>query len=244
MAEEEKDIPWQSLIYAVPKGVMAWAARATTNCLASPDNLAKWKRIVDPKCPLCSHSPCTLGHMLSNCKEALDRFEWRHNNIVKYLHSLFTSQGLEGIEVFADLEDHRVNGVTIPPDVAMTAQKPDLVIINRKSKEVKLVELTVPWDTTSNMTAALQRKTERYENLATEIKGNGFRCSNIPLEIGTRGVVNARNRAVLAQLCHSLKVNKVSCVTMNCSKLALLGSYTIWNARYSTDWTGSGFLIP
>ena len=94
---------------------------------------------------------------------------------------------------------------TIPPDVAMTAQKPDLVIINRKSKEVKLVELTVPWDTKSNMTAALQRKTERYENLATEIKGNGFRCSNIPLEIGTRGVVNARNRAVLAQL--------ASCVT-------------------------------
>ena len=62
------------------------------------------------------------------------------------------------------------------------------------------MELTVPWDTKSNMTAALQRKTERYENLATEIEGNGFRCSNIPLEIGTRGVVNARNRAVLGKV--------------------------------------------
>ena len=41
-----------------------------------------------------------------------------------------------------------------------------------------------------------------------------------------------------------MKVNKVSCVTKSCSKLALLGSYTIWNARYSTDWTGSGFLKP
>ena len=40
-AEEEKDIPWQSLIYAMTKGVMAWAARATTNCLANPDNLAE-----------------------------------------------------------------------------------------------------------------------------------------------------------------------------------------------------------
>ena len=234
----------QSLIFAVPKGVMAWAARATTNCLASPDNLAKWKRIVDPKCPLCSASPCTLGHLLSNCKEALDRYEWRHNNIVKYLHTLFSSQRLEDVEVYADLEGHRVNGVTIPSDVAMTAQKPDLVIINRQKKEVKLVELTVPWDTLSNMAAALQRKTERYKDLATEIHGNGFRCSNIPLEIGTRGFVNARNRAALAQLCHGLKVNKVSCVTKNCSKLALLGSYTIWNARHSTDWTGGGLLIP
>ena len=66
------------------------------------------------------------------------------DNIVKYLHTLFSSQRLEGVELFADLEGHRVNGVTIPPDVAMTAQKPDLVIINRKTKEVKLVELTVP----------------------------------------------------------------------------------------------------
>ena len=158
LAEEEKDIPWQSLIFAVPKGVMAWAARATTNCLATPDNLAKWKRIVDPKCPLCSASPCTLGHMLSSCKEALDRFEWRHNNVVKYLHTLFSSQGPEGVEIFADLDGLRVNGVTIPPDLAMSAQKPDLVLIQRKTKEVKLVELTIPWDTTNNMASALLRE--------------------------------------------------------------------------------------
>ena len=33
-----------------------------------------------------------------------------------------------------------MNGVTIPADVAMRPQKPDLVIINRRSKEVILVE--------------------------------------------------------------------------------------------------------
>ena len=37
------------------------------------------------------------------------------------------------------------------------------------------------------------------------------------------------------QLCHGVKVNKVSSVIKNCSELALLGSYTIWNARYSQD---------
>ena len=76
------------------------------------------------------------------------------------------------------------------------------------------------------------------------IAGNGFKCLNLPLEIGTRGVVNTRNRAVLTQLCHGVKVNKVSSVIKNCSKLALLGSYTIWNARYSQDWSGGGFLKP
>ena len=70
--------------------------------------------------------------MLSSCKEALNRFEWRHNNVVKYLHTLFSSQGLEGVEIFADLDGHRVNGVTIPTDLAMSAQKPDLVLIQRE----------------------------------------------------------------------------------------------------------------
>ena len=79
------------------------------------------------------------------------------------------------------------------------------------------------------------KKTTLYEELATTIVGNGFKCLNIPLEIGTRGVVNTRNRAVLTQLCHGVKVNKVSSVIKNCSELALLGSYTIWNARYSQD---------
>ena len=62
----------------------------------------------------------------------------------------------------------------------LTAQKPDLVIINRKTKEVKLVELTVPWDTSNNMTAAMKRKTEPYEELVTTITGNGFECQNTP----------------------------------------------------------------
>ena len=85
------------------------------------------------------------------------------------------------------------------------------------------------------MTAALKRKTEPYEELVTTITGNGFECQNIPLEIRTRGLINARNKNVLTKLCHGLRVTKVSSVIKNCSKLALLGSYTIWNARYSTN---------
>ena len=60
----------------------------------------------------------------------------------------------------------------------------------------------------------------------------------------TRGVVNNRNKAVITQLCHGIKVNKVSTIIKNCSKLALLGSYTLWNARYSQDWNGGGYLKP
>ena len=62
MAEEEKDEAWKETIYQVPRGVMAWAVRASTNTLATPDNLARWGRPVDTKCNLegCS-ATCTLG---------------------------------------------------------------------------------------------------------------------------------------------------------------------------------------
>ena len=73
LAQEEEDIAWKSCIYRVPRGVMAWAVRASTNTLATPDNLARWGRPVDLKCSIegCTATN-TLGHILSNCNKALD----------------------------------------------------------------------------------------------------------------------------------------------------------------------------
>ena len=60
---------------------------------------------------------------------------------------------MDGVKLYADLDGCRVNGVTIPADIAMTGLKPDLVIINRAASppEVRLIELTVPWDTAGNI---------------------------------------------------------------------------------------------
>ena len=79
------------------------------------------------------------------------------------------------------------------------------------------------WNTSANIEAATSRKAEMYKELTTTIQGNDFKCLNIPLEIGTRGFINARNKNILTQLCHSLRITKVSKVVKNCSKLAVLG---------------------
>ena len=52
LGEEERDIAWKSTIFKVLRGVMAWAVRAGTNSLASPDNLARWDRPVDSRCSM------------------------------------------------------------------------------------------------------------------------------------------------------------------------------------------------
>ena len=60
----------------------------------------------------------------------LDRYEWRHNGIVAYLYETFSKQKTDGLRVFADIEGAKVNGGTIPADIMITTQRPDIVIVN------------------------------------------------------------------------------------------------------------------
>ena len=45
LISEDSDVTWKSYIYGVPKGVMEWAMRSSTNILATPDNLKRWKKV-------------------------------------------------------------------------------------------------------------------------------------------------------------------------------------------------------
>ena len=110
----------------------------------------------------------------------------------------------EEVTVYADLNGWRVNGGTIPHDMVLTEQIPDLVIIDRSSAPapVVLLELTVPWDSANSFKAALDRKTARYERL----EERGFVVSNMPLEIGCRGVIDKRNCLVLETICNLFNI--------------------------------------
>ena len=137
-----------------------------------------------------------------------------------------------------------MNGVTIPPDILVTSSKPDLVIVDRSSGQTKvnLVELTVCWD--SGAEGARLRKELRYSSLVEDIKENGFQCNHTTLEIGARGLINQRNKSTITWLCSLAKERKIKKVISTCSKLALLGSYSIWVARRSQDWTAGSLLKP
>ena len=245
LAEEEQDISWKSCIHRVPRGVMAWAIRAGTNTLATPDNLARWGKQVDTSCSMegCT-SPCTLGHLLSSCPKALDRFKFRHDSVLSHLLDQINKNKKPEVSVFADLAGWRVNGGTVPPDLVLTDQIPDLVIVDRSTTptRVVLVELTVPWDAATSFQAAFDRKTARYERLEEDLRLEGYSASNLPLEVGCRGVVTTRNLGVLAILCSMVGIKSHKTLRANLGRIALLGSYRIWLARRSQEWS-SGELI-
>ena len=116
---------------------MGFAMRASTNSLATPDNLARWGKVVDATCKLCSvpdqpntRTTATLGHILNNCPRMLDRYEWRHNGVVAFLYKTLMDNKSDGVTIYADVEGAKINGGTIPSEMVVTIQRPDLVIID------------------------------------------------------------------------------------------------------------------
>ena len=108
--------------------------------------------------------------------------------------------------------------------MALTEQKPHFVIIDKAAAPVKilLVELTVPWDSSQNFQAAVERKTAKYERLIEDLREAGFDARNMPLEIGCRGVINLRNAANLKYICNLVGIQKLKGAL---GRIALIGSY-------------------
>ena len=72
-----------------------------------------------------------------------------------------------------------------PRDICTTNLRPDIVIWSKHTKQVLLVELTVPWE--SRMEEAHERKLAKYQPLIDDCIRNGWRAQNLPIEVGARG---------------------------------------------------------
>ena len=70
----------------------------------------------------------------------------------------------------------------------------------------------------------------------------GFNTLNLPLEIGCRGVINQRNAVNLESICNQLGIRGLKKLKGALGRIALIGSYRIWLARNSQEWS-AGELI-
>lgn len=72
-----------------------------------------------------------------------------------------------------------------PENIAATPLRPDMVLISESTKQVVLLELTVPWE--DRIEEANERKRARYTDLVAECWSNGWRARCEPVEVGCRG---------------------------------------------------------
>ncbi|XP_061589349.1 uncharacterized protein LOC133454644 [Cololabis saira] len=72
-----------------------------------------------------------------------------------------------------------------PENIAVTTLRPDMVLGSESTRQVVLLELTVPWK--DRMEEAFERKRAKYEELAGECRSKGWKTRCNPIEVGCRG---------------------------------------------------------
>ena len=129
-------------------------------------------------------------------------------------------------------------GGTLPQDILATAQRPDLVILNRTTKEIVIFELTVPWD--MNVETAHNFKQDKYASLVNDLSGSGYAVGLFCFEVSVRGQITASNRGRLKSFLFRTTGQSRSflgSLCTNISKVALLGSFSIFTARNEGMWS-------
>ena len=87
------DFSWKA-IWAMGPDLLRFAIQSTFNTMSCPKNQVCWKESPDASCQLCSRSPHTIPHILSNCPFSLDtgRYTFRHDCVVKILVKAISDQ--------------------------------------------------------------------------------------------------------------------------------------------------------
>ena len=75
--------------------------------------------------------------------------------------------------------------MVFPTHIAITDKRPDIILFSDETKQVVLIELTVPWET--RVEEAYERKKKSYEELRGDCFDNDWTCWCFPVEVGCRG---------------------------------------------------------
>ena len=143
--KEGQDLTWKSFAFNLKKGALKFILNSTLDTLPTKANLLQWKKTTSDKCCLCNGRQTTV-HVLSACPVILNqgRLTWRHDGIVNYIASCVDT---DKFQVYADVPGHQTPaGGTIPADVLVTPDRPDIVIYDKKKKTMHVFELTVPYE--------------------------------------------------------------------------------------------------
>ena len=130
---------------------------------------------------------------------------------------------------------------TIPHDVYVTNLKPDIVLINKCTCDIVIVELTVPHEIV--IEDAHDRKSQKYDELVNDLEISGYKVQLFCLEVGSGGQICKNNIKYMKNLFRHLNV-KMSVPTIRSSlcKIALVCSFIIYYSKYDVNWSDPSYV--
>ena len=113
--------------------------------------------------------------------------------------------------------------------LVVSTLSPDIVIIDKKKKEVNIFELTVPAEPRIKISHSL--KYQKYQHLISDI--GSHKVNIIPFEVGSQtGYISQENKDHIKTLHKFCQSNiKLKTFKQNISALTVLSSYLIFNSR-------------
>ena len=205
---EKLELTWSS-IWERSQGSLKNLMLMAYDVYPSPANLVRWNLSRGAHCNLCGMY-ASLHHILVACPVALAKgwYTCRHNRVLEVVIKAlqlakvperrkrkinFVAEGSATCQ-----KARKVNRVNtrqwevrvdkpLPEHVVISNLRPDLVLLDVRSKRALLGELTVPWE--ENVQDAHEQKLEKYAELQVEINSAGWDSEVLPFEIGCRGFV-------------------------------------------------------
>ena len=181
-------------------------------------------------CRLCKEKDETVSHLTSECsKIAQTEYKHRHDKVATAVHwSISKQYELPHSEKWYDhraepvMENAKVKllwDFNIQTDKVIEARRPDLVLVNKETKECQIIDIAIPGD--ARVTRKEDEKVEKYKELGFEIRRLwNVRTKIIPVVIGALGTISNRHLSYLAELGANVSFETIQ-------KAAILGTARI-----------------
>ena len=236
---EKQDIVWKSYMFNLKQGTLKFLLNASIDTLPTAANLKRWKKSTSDLCKLCKQRE-TTNHILNSCPVSLEqgRYTWRHNSVINYI----VQNVANNFKVYSDLPEHTApGGGTIPPELCVTSQKPDIVIIDNHNKKLHIFELTCPSE--EHIDTRNTEKSNKYAHFSTDI--TGYSCIVNCFEVSSKGYISTRNHTTLKTLHKFINPQiTLSEFKKNISSISVMSSHFIFLCKSDPTFTEPQFILP
>ena len=160
---DKEGVDWDRSWHWVAKGDMKGCTEALI-CSAQEQalrtNYTKFyidKSSESPICRMCGEKAETISHLVNECSKLAQReYKRRHDNVARYIHwQLCIKGGFERAdrwynqqpEAIIENENYKLLwDFTIQCDRMIEARRPDIVLVDKMNKEVRIIDIAVPGD--------------------------------------------------------------------------------------------------
>lgn len=183
-----------------------------------------------PLCRMCKQADETISHIVSECgKMAQSEYKGRHDKVATAVHwGLAKKHDLEHSERWYQQRAEKVSendkvklfwDFNVFTDRVIEARRPDIMVLNKETKECLIVDIAVPGDTRVNTKE--DEKIEKYRDLCRELERLWrVKCRVVPVVVGALGTIPTRLSAHLKMLDINLSIETIQ-------KSAILGTARI-----------------